>query len=114
RISPRAFDRDHYDVPAHRYEEVLQEGAAPVSGGELVRVLAASGLRVTARERPERVRKNLLAGWQRLGAAMPGAEAAGWAETGERLLARWNEPHRSYHAPHHLAAVLRGVGLIER
>lgn len=113
-ISRRAFDRDHYDVPAHRYQDMVQRGAQPVTGGQLVRILAASGLRITTRERPEKVRRNLLAAWQRLGAAAPAARTAGWDETGERLLDRWSEPHRSYHAPHHLAAVLRGVGIVER
>ncbi|MBB3668035.1 DUF4031 domain-containing protein [Garicola koreensis] len=113
-ISGRAFDRDHYDVPEHRYRDLVQRGAAPISGGQLARILAASGMRVTTRERPEKVRKNLFAAWQRLGAAAPAAETAGWAETGQRLLDRWEEPHRSYHAPHHLAAVLRGVGIVER
>lgn len=113
-ISPRAFDRDHYDVPEHRYQDLVQRGASPVSGGQLVRILAASGLRVTARERPEKVRKNLLANWQRLGAATAGVDSAGWAEAGGRLLERWSEPHRKYHAPHHLAAVLRAVGIVER
>ncbi|MGO1549109.1 MAG: DUF4031 domain-containing protein [Nesterenkonia sp.] len=113
-VSPRAFDRDHYDVPEHRYQDLIQRGARPVSAGQLVRILAACGLRVTARERPEKVRKNLLAAWHRLGAATPAADTGSWAETGGRLLDRWSEPHRSYHAPHHLAAVLRGVGIVER
>ncbi len=51
RIPHRSFDRDHYDVPAERYDEVVAAGAVPVSNRELVLRLRASGLRVTQRER---------------------------------------------------------------
>jgi len=44
-VPPRGFDRDHYDVPAERYDAVLAAGATPVSSRELVRRLVASGLR---------------------------------------------------------------------
>ncbi|QIS41919.1 DUF4031 domain-containing protein [Clavibacter capsici] len=50
-IPERGFDRDHYDVPAARYEELVARGAVPVSNRDLVRRLQASGLRVTQRER---------------------------------------------------------------
>lgn len=113
-LAPRSFDRDHYDVPAHRYQDLVELGAVPVTGGQLVRRLAASGLRVTARERPEKVRKNLRAGWSRLGGDLPQGRAAQWSTIGDGLLDRWSQPHRSYHALHHLAAVLRGVGVVER
>jgi hypothetical protein len=53
-LPPRAFDLDHYDVPVERYEELVAAGAEPVSPRELVRRLAASGLRVTPRERRDR------------------------------------------------------------
>ena len=38
-LSERAFDRDHYDVPAHRRAELVARGAVPVTGRELVRRL---------------------------------------------------------------------------
>jgi hypothetical protein len=44
-IPARGFDRDHYDVPADRYDDVVTAGATPVSSRELVHRLAASGLR---------------------------------------------------------------------
>ena len=47
----RSFDLDHYDVPAHRYDELVAAGAVPVSNRELVKRLQASGLRVSQRER---------------------------------------------------------------
>jgi len=53
-LPPRAFDLDHYDVPADRYDELVAAGAMPVEPRELVRRLRASGLRVTPRERRER------------------------------------------------------------
>jgi hypothetical protein len=50
-LPPRSFDRDHYDVPAERWQQLVDAGALPVSGRELVTRLIASGLRVNARER---------------------------------------------------------------
>ncbi|MCM3696528.1 DUF4031 domain-containing protein [Microbacterium oleivorans] len=50
-IPPRAFDRDHYDVPEDALERLVAGGAQRVSAHELVRRLITSGLRVTARER---------------------------------------------------------------
>jgi hypothetical protein len=47
----RAFALDHYDVPVERWDELVAAGAEAVSPRELVRRLAASGLRVTPRER---------------------------------------------------------------
>ncbi len=44
-IPPRGFDRDHYDVPAEWYDEVVAAGAVPVSSRELVSRLTAAGLR---------------------------------------------------------------------
>ncbi|HYF74519.1 MAG TPA: DUF4031 domain-containing protein [Nocardioides sp.] len=44
-IPARGFDRDHYDVPAERYADVVAAGATPVSSRELVRRLVAAGLR---------------------------------------------------------------------
>lgn len=50
-IPARAFDRDHYDVPAERYEPLVAAGALPVSNRELVLRLRSSGLRVSQAER---------------------------------------------------------------
>lgn len=47
----RAFDLDHYDVPDERLTELVALGAQPVSAGELIRRLRASGLRIPARDR---------------------------------------------------------------
>lgn len=47
----RGFDRDHYDVPADMIDRLVAGGAVRVTGRELVRRLAASGLRVSQRER---------------------------------------------------------------
>src|SRR5690606_14735565 len=97
-LSERAFDRDHYDVPAGRHEELVRRGAEPVSGGELIRRLRASGLRVTARERPEHARETLRVRWPE---PLRAAEALR-----DELLDRWSEPHRHYHDSTHLLAVL--------
>lgn len=50
-VAPRAFDLDHYDVPAQRYSELVAAGAHPVGMRELVERLRASGLRVRAVDR---------------------------------------------------------------
>jgi hypothetical protein len=44
-IPARAFDRDHYDVPSDKYDELIAAGATPVASRDLVRRLIASGLR---------------------------------------------------------------------
>ena len=41
----RAFDRDHYDVPAEAYDAMVAAGAVAVSSRELVSALVAAGLR---------------------------------------------------------------------
>jgi hypothetical protein len=50
-IPERGFDNDHYDVPERRYEELVELGATPVKGRELLRRLQASGLRVKQRNK---------------------------------------------------------------
>lgn len=50
-IPRRGFDLDHYDVPADMHDRLVTAGAQYVSGGELVRRLIKSGLRVRARDR---------------------------------------------------------------
>lgn len=44
-IPPRAFERDHYDVVAERYDAAVAAGARPVTSRQIVAVLHASGLR---------------------------------------------------------------------
>ncbi len=44
-IPERGFDRDHYDVPAEWYDQVVALGAEPVSSRELVARLVGAGLR---------------------------------------------------------------------
>jgi len=51
-IPRRAFQGDHYDVPADYRERAIALGAVPVSSRELVRRLIASGLRQRKRRRP--------------------------------------------------------------
>lgn len=49
---PRAFDRDHYDVPSARYAAAVAAGAAEVGSKELVRRLTDAGLRRPRRRGP--------------------------------------------------------------
>ena len=49
-IPERGFDRDHYDVPAERYDAVIAAGAVPVTSRELIVRLRDAGLR--RRKRP--------------------------------------------------------------
>ncbi|RZU60595.1 DUF4031 domain-containing protein [Zhihengliuella halotolerans] len=103
-LPARAFDRDHYDVPQRRYEDLVARGATPVSGTELVRRLVASGLRVPARQRPEKLDRILLTRWSQ--------QLPDHPHVGADLLARWSEPHRNYHGRGHLLAVLAAVDLL--
>ncbi|MEU1401412.1 DUF4031 domain-containing protein [Streptomyces sp. NPDC005728] len=41
----RAFERDHYDVPSHRYADAVAAGAVEIGSKELVRRLTQAGLR---------------------------------------------------------------------
>jgi hypothetical protein len=53
-IPRRAFEGDHYDVPAERVEEAVAAGATRVSTRELLRRLQSAGLR-TPKRRGEKV-----------------------------------------------------------
>lgn len=44
-LPPRAFERDHYDLPSYRYADAVRAGAVEVSSREVVRLLTAAGLR---------------------------------------------------------------------
>jgi hypothetical protein len=50
-VTRRGFDLDHYDIPAHKYHELVAAGAEPVTIRQLVLRLTASGLRVSQRQR---------------------------------------------------------------
>ena len=115
-ISERAFDRDHYDVSAHLYDELVQAGAIERSGAQLTRTLIASGLRIPLKERPEKIRPRLLRVWEAVFARrLKRVEAptelraqltAQMAELGESLLQAWEQPHRAYHHSGHLSQIL--------
>jgi len=44
-IPARAFERDHYDVPAEHHAALVAAGATPVRARELVQRLTSAGLR---------------------------------------------------------------------
>ncbi|MCQ4209710.1 DUF4031 domain-containing protein [Streptomyces longispororuber] len=44
-VPARAFERDHYDIPAHRYADAVGAGAVEIGSKELVRRLTEAGLR---------------------------------------------------------------------
>jgi hypothetical protein len=54
-LPPRAFHRDHYDVPAELRDRALELGAEPVSSRELLRRLKQAGLRRKRRQLPREV-----------------------------------------------------------
>ncbi|MEX5236297.1 DUF4031 domain-containing protein [Kocuria arenosa] len=105
-VARRAFDRDHYDVREDLYHEAVAAGALPVDGRQLTRVLVRSGLRVPARARPDRIARVLRRRWTARFPAHP--------ELGAELVDRWSEPHRHYHGPAHLLAVLEAVDLLRK
>jgi len=51
-IPERGFDRDHYDVPAEYYDDMVAAGAVPVRSRELVSRLVAAGLRCRKGDSP--------------------------------------------------------------
>ncbi|RJU02304.1 DUF4031 domain-containing protein [Arthrobacter frigidicola] len=103
-VPERAFDEDHYDVPARRYADLVRRGAVEVSGGDLTRILVASGLRIPARRRAKRLKSVLAGRWEAL---LPGT-----ADLGAGLVERWSEPHRAYHDLRHLLAVLEALDIL--
>lgn len=103
-LSPKAFDQDHYDVPAHLIETAVAQGARQVSANELVRRLIASPLRIPAKERPAKIRARLLRDWEAL--------APGHPDVGRALLARWEAPDRGYHSSVHLGEVLEHLAFL--
>lgn len=50
-IPPRGFDNDHYDVPQHKWDELVAQGAIPVTGRELLQRLQRAGLRVRQKDK---------------------------------------------------------------
>lgn len=103
-IPARAFDHDHYDVPVSRYDDLVALGAAPVTEMQLIRALAASGLRVRkGNKAPTRDQALAIAhrSWSYLG--LP-------SQLRDELLTRWQEPGRHYHDVRHLAHVLTALG----
>lgn len=103
-LNRRAFDRDHYDVPRKRFNDLVAQGALPVPATELARRLIRSGVRIPARQRPEKLGGILADAWDRL---LPGHSAIGAG-----LVDRWSEPHRHYHDRVHLLAVVRALDLL--
>lgn len=116
-IRRRAFDVDHYDVPAEQYDELVALGAEPVAGSELVRRLVAGGVRVPARDRPKRARLTLLRRWAELDLPPAGGERAGSGmqaaqELRDDLLDAWSAPSRHYHDATHLLSVLDAIDIM--
>ncbi len=108
-LSCRAFDHDHYDVPAERVDGLIAAGAVPTDSRELAARLDAAGLRVRGAARAPnraRVRPRLERAWHEL---LPGHP-----ELGGRLLQRWSEPHRHYHDLRHLAQMLAALTTLSK
>lgn len=105
-LPPRAFDHDHYDIPASRYDDLVALGATPVTEMELIRALTGSGLRVRKQQRsPTRAQALEMShrSWSYLG--LP-------TDLRDDVLARWQEPTRHYHDVRHLAQVLTALGAL--
>ena len=51
-LPERAFERDHYDVPAEWRDDLLAAGAQPVTTREVVAARSAAGLRRPKRHAP--------------------------------------------------------------
>lgn len=103
-LSERAFDLDHYDVPAEIYDHLIEAGAVAVDGRELTRRLIRSGLRVPLKERPAKIKNTLLERWNSL---LPHHE-----ELGEHVLEQWSTPPRAYHNSAHLLEMLNALDML--
>jgi muramoyltetrapeptide carboxypeptidase len=96
-IPQRGFDRDHYDIPAERYDSVVAAGAVPVSSRELIARLKQAGLRRRKAEtlgpkRPGRslIRAGRLQSGDRVAVVAPaGPVPAHRLEGGLAVLASW-------------------------
>ncbi|MGA4506475.1 DUF4031 domain-containing protein [Propionibacteriaceae bacterium G1746] len=102
-LPPRAFDRDHYDVPASLYDDCVAAGALEAPSRELVRALRQANLRVTKADwhadreaRRERLRQR----WPL---------ATGPADD---LLERWSSRGRYYHDLRHLEHCLDSLDVV--
>lgn len=107
-LHPRAFDRDHYDVPAAKVDAAVAAGAKQVSARELVRALGASGLRLNKRTAADRRAASRRVALQQFPLRTPeGLMVAA------DLLQRWSEPHRTYHDIEHLLHCLNSLSVLE-
>jgi muramoyltetrapeptide carboxypeptidase len=96
-IPQRGFDRDHYDIPAERYDSVVAAGAVPISSRELITRLKAAGLRrrkaeALAPKKPGRslIRAPRLRPGDRVAVVAPaGPVPAGRLDAGLQVLASW-------------------------
>ncbi|MGW1836476.1 DUF4031 domain-containing protein [Streptomyces sp. BBFR2] len=52
-IPPKAFERDHYDLPREHYDEAVRAGAVEVGSKELLHRLTAAGLRRPKHRAPD-------------------------------------------------------------
>ncbi|WP_271983061.1 DUF4031 domain-containing protein [Pseudoclavibacter terrae] len=113
-IRGRAFDLDHYDVPAEQYGALVAMGAEPVGGSELVRRLVAGGVRVPARDRPKRARLILVRRWGELAREIARDRRAAADALRDDLLDAWSGTSRNYHDVTHLLSVLDAVDTLRR
>ncbi|WP_432559107.1 DUF4031 domain-containing protein [Granulicoccus sp. GXG6511] len=117
-VHPRAFDRDHYDVPERLLAACIDAGATQAPTRRLVQALRESGLRLTkaaAKADREARRARLLERWP-LSTARSAGSRASTPPTGsalaEDLLDRWSERHRRYHDPRHLEHCLDSLATL--
>lgn len=52
-LPARAFERDHYDIPAERRDDLIAAGAQSIGAKELVRRITVAGLRRPKGRPPE-------------------------------------------------------------
>ncbi|MDO5678629.1 MAG: DUF4031 domain-containing protein, partial [Propionibacteriaceae bacterium] len=108
-VHPRAFDRDHYDVPERLLRACLAAGAVQAPTKRLVQALRDSGLRLTkasARAEREARRERLRDRWPARALSTHSPALV------EDLLDRWSERHRRYHDPRHLEHCLDALAAI--
>ncbi|HYO20463.1 MAG TPA: DUF4031 domain-containing protein [Dermatophilaceae bacterium] len=108
-VHPRAFDRDHYDVPERLLDACLDAGAVPAHTRRLVRALRESGLRLTKSQ----VKAERRARFERLLNRWPlSLPSSGDPSLVNELLERWDSPGRGYHDSRHLEHCLDALDAI--
>ncbi|GAA1395799.1 DUF4031 domain-containing protein [Luteococcus peritonei] len=98
-LSTRAFDHDHYDLAAERFDDALAAGAVRVDERELVHRLRSGGLRILPADHAPRRGRARAALHRRFEHLLPAAAL-------HQVVQDYSGPGRWYHDVRHLVEML--------